>query len=50
MALFYLILIASGIFLYERPPRDWSDSHDPKFETKLYGDLEEGGSEGGDDD
>ncbi|KAM3138078.1 hypothetical protein pb186bvf_009751 [Paramecium bursaria] len=29
---------------------DWQDMHDPKFEQKLYGDLEEGSDEGGDDD
>jgi hypothetical protein len=29
---------------------DWQEWHDPKFDLKLYGDLEEGGDEGGDDD
>ncbi|CAD8072209.1 unnamed protein product [Paramecium primaurelia] len=36
--------------LYTKPRFDWQDYHDPKFEQKTYGDLEEGGDEGGDDD
>ena len=36
--------------VYEKPLADWQDNHDPKFDSKLYGDLEEGGDEGGDDD
>lgn len=35
---------------YGKPRFDWQDYHDPKFEQKTYGDLEEGGDEGGDDD
>lgn len=37
-------------FLFEKPRFDWQDSSEPKHEYKVYGDLEEGGDEGGDDD
>jgi hypothetical protein len=32
------------------PVLDWNDHWDPKFDKALYGDLEDGGDEGGDDD
>ncbi|KAL4482809.1 hypothetical protein ABPG72_022369 [Tetrahymena utriculariae] len=41
-ALFYQI--------YELPKTyDWQDTQEPKHQTPAYGDLEEGGDEGGDD-
>ena len=32
------------------PPLDWADHWDPKVDRAIYGDLEDGGEEGGDDD
>lgn len=37
-------------FICANPPLDWNDHWDPKFDRALYGDLEDGGEEGGDDD
>lgn len=47
-----IFLVACWLFscVYTKPRFDWQDYHDPKFEQKTYGDLEEGGDEGGDDD
>lgn len=40
---FYFLVFTPGNF-------DWSENWDPKHDLKLYGELEEGGDEGGDED
>ena len=37
-------------FLTCDPVLDWNEHWDLKFDRALYGDLEDGGDEGGDDD
>ena len=47
-AMFFFYLTVT--FICVDPPLDWNDHWDPKFDKALYGDLEDGGEEGGDDD
>ncbi|EGR33554.1 hypothetical protein IMG5_049290 [Ichthyophthirius multifiliis] len=47
----FLLGIELFYMFYDMPKNyDWQDYHEPKHNIQIYGDLEEGGDEGGDDD
>ena len=37
-------------FIHQTYQWDWNENYDPKFDKAIYGDLEDGGEEGADDD
>jgi hypothetical protein len=47
MLLFFYFTVK---FICAEPHFDWNNNWDPKFDRAIYGDLEDGGDEGGDDD
>lgn len=48
--IFSLLFFGFYFFIFEQGNPDWSENLDPKHDLRLYGDLEEGGEEGGDDE
>ena len=50
MSIFTLLFYGFYLFIFEAGNYDWNETWDPKHDLKMYGELEEGGDEGGDDD
>lgn len=48
--LFAIAFFGFYFLVFDAGNMDWFENWDPKHDLKLYGELEEGGDEGGDDD